>query len=165
MAEPIVREMDPREAARANALALGTFATFVARDCKVGGEVHYAEFAAPERIAARMLEGHVTLAAEIDGDLAGFVQLRRPGHVLMLFVDERYHRRGIARALVERVVEVARKEEPALEAVTVNSSLYAVEAYRHLGFVETEPRRTVNGIPFVPMRLELALAAEMRRPA
>ena len=60
---------------------------------------------------------------------------------------------------------LAPQGDAALEAVTVNSSLYAVEAYRRLGFVETEPRRTVNGIPFVPMRRDLAVGAQMPRPA
>ena len=37
---------------------------------------------------------------------------------------------------------------------TVNSSPYAVEVYRHLGFEEMDQEQTVNGIRFIPMKYE-----------
>jgi len=36
--------------------------------------------------------------------------------------------------------------------VSVNSSLYAVEAYKRLGFVATNAEQQKNGIRFVPMK-------------
>jgi len=38
--------------------------------------------------------------------------------------------------------------------MTVNSSLYAVEIYRRLGFVDTNTEQIVNGIRFIPMKHE-----------
>lgn len=38
--------------------------------------------------------------------------------------------------------------------MTVHSSPFAVEIYRHLGFVATGEERTVNGLRFTPMLCE-----------
>ena len=37
------------------------------------------------------------------------------------------------------------------ETLTVNSSPYAVEAYRHFGFVATDTEQLTNGIRYFPM--------------
>ena len=37
--------------------------------------------------------------------------------------------------------------------MTVNSSPYAVEIYRHFGFVNTDVEQVTNGIRFTPMEL------------
>ena len=38
--------------------------------------------------------------------------------------------------------------------VTVNSSPYGAEAYRRLGFVDTDGMQFVNGMYFIPMKRE-----------
>ena len=40
------------------------------------------------------------------------------------------------------------------QVFTVNSSPYAVEVYRHLGFVPTDTEQLTNGIRYTPMRFE-----------
>lgn len=37
---------------------------------------------------------------------------------------------------------------------TVNSSPYAHEVYKHLGFVDTNQEQCINGLRFYPMRIE-----------
>ena len=37
---------------------------------------------------------------------------------------------------------------------TVNSSPYAVEVYRHLGFVATDAEQCTDGLRYTPMRFE-----------
>ena len=43
------------------------------------------------------------------------------------------------------------KADYAMPEFTVNSAPYAVDIYRHLGFAETGPEQTINGIRFTPM--------------
>ncbi|MCY3843732.1 MAG: GNAT family N-acetyltransferase, partial [Acidobacteria bacterium] len=50
----------------------------------------------------------------------------------------------------------ARAAAPDVERVTVNSSRYGVAAYERLGFRQTGPERSVNGIVFIPMAMRLA---------
>ena len=82
-----------------------------------------------------------------DGDeLVGVLAMRKPQPISFFFVRADRHRRGIGRRLFE-----AMKADYALQEFTVNSAPCAVEIYRRLGFAETGPEQTVNGIRFTPM--------------
>ena len=83
-----------------------------------------------------------------DGDkLVGTLCMREPQHIGGFFVKADYHRKGIGRNLFDTM-----RRDYYRQVFTVNSSPYAVEIYRHLGFKETDMEQTVNGIRFIPMR-------------
>ena len=85
--------------------------------------------------------------AYIGGELVGVIALRRgSGHIALLFVDGRYHRQGIGRALFETA-----RRYGAGRTMTVNASPYAVGAYLRLGFVPTAPEQHADGIRYTPM--------------
>ena len=67
-------------------------------------------------------------------------------HLYWMFVDGKYHRRGIARRLFEMTIE-----ELSPRIMTVCASPYAVDVYRKLGFVETDLEQNNWGIRVVPM--------------
>lgn len=79
--------------------------------------------------------------------LVGVIGIRPPAHISLLFVDPTYHRQGIARSLYQ-AASAAMEEQ----AMTVNSSPFAIPVYRRLGFKETAEEQTVNGIRFIPMK-------------
>ena len=58
-----------------------------------------------------------------------------------------YHRRGIGKKLFD-----AMRRDYAHPVFTVNSSPYAVEVYRHLGFVPTDEEQSADGLRFTPMQ-------------
>ena len=78
--------------------------------------------------------------------LIGTLCMRKPQHIGGFFVNSEYHRRGIGRALFE-----AMRKDYAVQEFTVNSSPYAVEVYRHLGFEPTDCEQTEMGLRFTPM--------------
>ena len=83
-----------------------------------------------------------------DGDaLVGVLCMRPPQHIGGFFVDAAYQRRGIGKKLF-----AAMRQDYARQEFTVNSSPYAVEIYRHLGFVPTDTEQCVDGLRFTPMR-------------
>lgn len=85
--------------------------------------------------------------AYIGGELVGVIALRRGGgHIALLFVDGRYHRQGIGKALFEE----ARRYSTG-RIMTVNASPYAVRVYLRLGFVPTAPEQYADGIRYTPM--------------
>ena len=81
--------------------------------------------------------------------LLGVLAMRQPRHIGYFFVDGAHHGRGVGRALYD-----AMRRDYGPGTVTVNSSPFAVEIYRHLGFVPTGEEQTVNGLHFTPMRCE-----------
>ena len=85
-----------------------------------------------------------------DGEkLVGVLCMRAPQHIGGFFVDAAYHRRGIGRRLFE-----AMRQDYETQVFTVNSSPYAVEVYRRLGFVPTDTEQLTDGLRYTPMRFE-----------
>ncbi len=90
-----------------------------------------------------------------DGNkLVGIISLRNESHISLLFVDSRYHKRGIGRALVLALAAYARTEM-GQEKLTVNASPYGVEFYHRLGFWDAGIQREQDGIIFTPMVLNI----------
>ncbi len=96
------------------------------------------------------------LVATLKDRIAGVIEIRQHDHISLLFVNKRLQRKGIAKDLLQKALEVMRTAKPDLERVTVNSSRYGVPVYEKLGFHRTGPERTVNGIAFIPMVLRLS---------
>ena len=63
-----------------------------------------------------------------------------------LFIDEKYHKQEIGRALIEYALK-DKKEK----VYSVNSSLYAVPFYRKIGFVPSALVQNHHGMTYQPM--------------
>ena len=131
-------------------LVRDVFMEFEAPDYSKEGIEEFLRFLEPVDITDKLLEDKIkiwicTFDSKVVGMTAAF-----ENHINLLFVDGKHHRRGIARRLLELVIE---DYEP--DVLTVNSSPYAVEAYRRLGFEETGSEQEINGIRFTPMKREL----------
>jgi GNAT superfamily N-acetyltransferase len=83
--------------------------------------------------------------------IIGSIASKPSNHISLLFVDKQYHRQGIARALYQKMIEKNDCPE-----ISVNSTLYAVEVYKRLGFVATDTEQQKNGIRYVPMKHNIA---------
>ncbi len=151
----LIRDMRLDEVNLVSDLVLRSFSAFIAPGLNEEGQTKIFNFAHPENLATRHAAGHFTLVAEIDDQLAGMIQVRCPSHVLMLYVDEPFHRRGIAQHLMQSAVERIRLESPEVELVTVNSSTYAVTAYHRMGFEAISEELCQGGVVFTPMVLRL----------
>ena len=91
--------------------------------------------------------GSMTFYGAFDGaELVGTIFVRPPQHIGGFFVRGDHHRKGIGRALFDAV-----KQDDNRQAFTVNSSPFAVEVYRHLGFTTTDTEQQADGIRFTPM--------------
>ena len=82
--------------------------------------------------------------------LLGVIATKNRNHIALFFVNGKYHKQGIGRKLYEKAKEL--NEDGFF---TVNSSPYAHEVYKHLGFVDTDKEQCVNGLRFYPMKIEL----------
>lgn len=90
----------------------------------------------------------LTFYGAFDKDkLIGIIATRLLGsHIALFFVNEEYQGKGVGRMLFNEVTK-----ECYMEKLTVNSSPYAAEIYRHFGFTDDIPEQITDGIRYIPM--------------
>lgn len=143
MPDIAIKELSPEEIPAALDLVQRVFMEYEAPDYSDEGIHEFFGSLCDENYLSKLK----MYGAFSEGELLGVIATRSLGmHIALFFVDGKYHRRGIGRALFETVLKAC----PA-EIMTVNSSPYAVPIYRRLGFRETDTEQTVNGLRFIPM--------------
>jgi GNAT superfamily N-acetyltransferase len=91
--------------------------------------------------------------------LLGVIATRKPGtHVALFFVDEKYQQQGIGKKLFHYMME---ETKPSF--VTVNSSVYAHEIYKKLGFIDTGLLCDAGGIKYYPMKYQKSFRENERK--
>lgn len=136
------------EIAAALTLARRVFDRFVAPNYPPEGRAAFYE---ATELAANLKghsEGEYVFYGAFDGDaIIGAAASRMGGsHVMLLFVEEAYQGQGVARSLMQSLVEDAPGP-----AVSVNAAPNACAAYARMGFEKTGPEITSSGMTFVPM--------------
>ena len=71
----------------------------------------------------------------------------RNSHIALFFVEPCFQRQGVGRALF-----LAANDACLLDEMTVNSSPYAIEIYKKLGFHAFSEEQLKDGIRFTPMK-------------
>ena len=142
-------ELKPEKLCEALSLIYEVFLEYQAPDYSDEGVREFIRFIEREAIKDMLSNNKMRIwTCDCNGEIVG-VLAADSKHIYLLFVSGRYHRRGIARKLLDMMIENYDPPE-----ITVNSSLYAVEAYRRLGFADTGKEQVVNGLRFVPMKLD-----------
>ncbi len=153
--QPLIRPLGPDDLPAAMQLVWQVFLAYDAADCSDEGVEEFRSTIALPEMRARMATQQVWLWGSFDGPcITGVIATRKPCHIMLLFVDPAFHRQGIARALVEAVLQSYRSHT-AEQTLTVNASLYAAEIYQKLGFTTSAEPQFLNGIRFVPMQRPL----------
>lgn len=124
-------------------LALSVFMEFEAPDYVEQGINTFKDF-----VQNKEMTDNLDIYAAIDhGNVVGVIATRNEGnHIALFFVDGKLHRNGIGKKLFQIVLENSTAEK-----ITVNASPYAVEIYRHLGFVELDKEQLTDGIRYIQM--------------
>jgi len=148
-----IRSLLPDDIPAAAALLQRAAGEFILHESTPEDGARFLAEQSEEGIRGYVAKGFVYHVAEMDGALAGFIAIRERSHVFHLFVDKRFHRRGIARRLWETAKQAALGPgHPG--AFTVNASTHALPFYASLGFVPTAPMQ-VSTVRYTPMRLAL----------
>lgn len=129
------------------------FSEFQAPDYSREGINSFREFIKPQRLANEISNNRIKVYCCYDkDDLVGILAVQDITHISLLFVKKSHHRRGIAKELLKRAIKDIKIKNPNVEILTVNSSPYAVEIYRRLGFNPTDNMQEKDGIVFMPMK-------------
>ena len=137
----------------AMALAWRTFLKFEAGDYPMEGVRNFNNFITDSGLYYMFSIGEYQLYLALDQKkIVGLISLRNVSHISLLFVEEAYHKKGIATALVTYLVELLKKND-GISRITVNSSPYAVGFYHRVGFTDLGPETKKDGIIYTPMEL------------
>lgn len=109
-----------------------------------------------KHIEEMVQKGEMKFWAAFEGNqMAGVIALRGNQHISLLFVKNQYRRKGIAGKLVSVLIAACTEMNLEKKAVTVNASPYAVEVYKHMGFVSLTEEQKKDGIRYTPMLYRL----------
>ncbi|WP_051295095.1 GNAT family N-acetyltransferase [Maridesulfovibrio bastinii] len=136
-------------------LVLDVFHKCVASEFSDEGVSEFKQFVSSEALSRRLNEISFAFIAEIENHPVGIIEIKDNNHVAMLFVDYRYHKRGIAGRLFSIAREKCIADNSSFKGMTVNSSLGAVQAYERLGFLQIGSEQNFHGIRFIPMEMAL----------
>lgn len=119
------------------------------------GIENFYKFANYDNVMSLLTKNVKIIVTKHNAKIIGMIAFRDNSHISMLFVDKNYHKQGIASKLFKMSKLYCRENNKELQAITVNSSPYAVGFYQKLGFKETNKEQIVDGIRFTPMKLEI----------
>ncbi len=151
MLDTTCRVMQTEDAGNVSVLVNSVFDTYIAPLYTPQGKSEFRKYTESEAFLERIDQGHFVIIAVREDVLVGMIEMRENNHVSLLFVAEAFQRQGVSRVLLEEATTHARSLGAELERLTVNSSRYGVPVYEALGFRQTGPERTVNGIAFIPL--------------
>ena len=121
VADPVVRVATARDAAALAELAEFTFRdTFASSNTEANMQLHCSRTYGPAIQAAEIADPRrTTFVADADGKLVGYGQLRwngtpslaaaRPAEIHRIYVERSWHGRGVAQALMARLLATARE--------------------------------------------------------
>ncbi len=139
----VVRAIEEKELPQALALVKRVFLQYEAPDYSQQGIDTFLSFLRDqERVAELKLIG-----AFAKGELVGVLAMRGASHISLFFVESTMQGKGVGRALF-----TAARGGCTGDLMTVNSSPYAVEIYKRLGFSPLSEEQEKDGIRFTPMK-------------
>lgn len=136
-------------------LAWRVFQKYDAPDYSEEGIRNFYEFVTDEDLRALFHKGlYQIIVAVCNKEIIGIISVRNNNHISLLFVDERFHRRGVGSGLIKKLGEYLYLEM-GQTMMTVNAAPYATEFYHKQGFRDTDACQELSGIIFTPMSFYL----------
>ena len=152
MEKLIIRPAKTTEWEAAMELAFRVFLKYEANEYGKAGTDAFRSFIADEMLKKLFEAGHYKLfLAFVKDELAGIITIRSGNHLSLLFVEEKYHRRGIGSGLLFYAENYV-KENDTYDCITVNAAPYATDFYHKLGFNDMGEEISQDNIIFTPMK-------------
>lgn len=153
--ESVYRKLEISELNEASELVWRVFKEFVAPKYLDEGIEVFRKFIEVDHLKSNVNSGKMELyGCLLNGKIIGVIALKNPNHICLFFVDKEYHGQGIAKHLFGLVKDKVDKNCEDEKYITVNSSPYAVEMYKRLGFKALGEEQIKDGIRFTPLRYD-----------
>lgn len=150
-----IRKIASNEVEEAFTLALNVFMEFEAPDYKPeGAETFKCDIVQNKEFIKKCKNGICPIYAAFDkGKIIGIIGMRsNKTHINLVFTKKEYHRKGVATAIFNFMMEDLLKENPLLKEITLNSSPYGLPFYLKIGFIPLSEEQETNGIRYTPMK-------------
>ena len=155
-------EMKEEELKETLELVKRVFDEFEAPDYTGEGVTNFYKFIAYDSILEQLKNNFKIFVAKAEDKIIGMVCIRDCSHIAMLFVDKKYHKKGIGTELMNIAKNYCKEKNGDNYKITVNSALFAIDFYHKIGFKDTGKEQTVDGIRFLPMQLSIYKFKEYR---
>ncbi len=153
--ESVYKKLEISDLNEASELVWRVFNEFVAPKYLDEGIEVFRKFIDVEQLTNNVNAGNIEMYGCLFHDkIIGTIALKKPNHICLFFVDKQYHGQGIAKHLFGLVKDNVNQHFGNEYYITVNSSPYAVEMYKHLGFKAFGEEQVKDGIRFTPMRYD-----------
>lgn len=153
-----IRKITSDEVAEALSLALEVFMQFEAPDYSPEGVATFKrDIVENADFTNKCRQGLCPIYAAFDESRMIGIMGMRPcrTHINLAFVKKEYHRKGVATAIFNFLIDDVRRENPSIHEITLNSSPYGRPFYLHIGFVPLTEEQEIDGIRFTPMKMTL----------
>lgn len=146
-----IKKLEKTNLKNAINLVWSVFEEFEVPEYSEEGIEEFKKFISYDYIIEKFDKNEINFWGYFDNEkLVGVIATKEINHICLLFIDKEYHRRGIARNLCKIVKDMC-ENKGNISCITVNSSPYAMEFYKKIGFYHTGEEQTLNGIRFIPM--------------
>lgn len=150
-----IRKIHSNEVTEALALAFEVFLQFEAPDYKPEGvETFRRDIIENNEFISQCQQGDCPIYAAFDKDkMIGIMGMRsNRTHINLAFIKKEYQRQGVASLIFKYLLADILKDNPVLQAITLNSSPYGKPFYLHIGFKPQSEEQEIDGIRFTPMK-------------
>ena len=147
----MIREIKKEEYELAGKLIWDTYLKTEAKNDTLDGQNRfYTEFVDGDDLNNMLNNETLHLFGYYDDDtLMGLISFMNNGYIMHLFVGMDYMHRGIARKLLEFIFKEAKNQ--GFNSVTLDSSVYALDFYKKLGFKELGDKIVEDGMAYIPL--------------
>ena len=145
----IIRKFKKEDANEVFKLVSKTFNKFVAPEFTKKGIKKWLEEQTSEKQIQRLKIRDIYVAI-INNKIVGMIEGNRNDKITRLFVDKKYHGKGIARKLMNKIEKLYRKKGST--KIKVCSSLYAQKFYEKISYKKTTRLIKKEGMVYQPMK-------------
>lgn len=140
-----IRLVGEAEAGAASAVVQASFLALAAKDWDGSAQQVFLAESSAEALVERLRVAAYAAGAFEGQQMVGFLLMPNEALLGMLFVDPKWVRQGVGRALWERAREHVEAQFPAIKTVELNATPNALPFYRSIGFVPISEEFTRAG--------------------
>jgi ribosomal protein S18 acetylase RimI-like enzyme len=144
-----IRRFKKEDAKDVSKLISKTFNEFVAPNFMGKGIEKYLKEQTPEKQIEKSKTRDIYVVT-VNNKIVGVIKGNKKNKVTSLFVDKKYHGKGIARDLMNKLERLYKKKSA--KKMLVSSSLYAQKFYEKIGYKKTTRLIKKEGMVYQPMK-------------